>query len=133
MGTPFHNTPLEQAIYDVLCDITVFKIGDTYDSTDIANITKPHINPNLLNGISTEQFNHNVRQVLETRNNCMRNKYIYRYETGIPPKSNNFYNHLIRRDIATVKIDLNGMHGHNKYLFGCLLRNVINPLEKGLD
>lgn len=139
LDNSFHNTPLEQAIYDVLCDVNIFKVGFCDYSAQIAKIVKPHINSNLLNNISDKDFNNNVRQVLETRNNCIRNKYIYKYRDKLEkiphlfPNTtvSKYYNHLIRRDIATVKtiVPEKGSkgNGRNKYLFGCLLDDVAYP------
>lgn len=122
-----YNSPLQIAIYDVMCDTGVFEVGFVGKSIEIAEKIKPHIDSDLL---LYEDFNKNVRQILETRNNCARNKYIAKEEGQLESCTKEKYNHLIKRDIAVVKVDLKPPYGHNLYLFGCPVENIILPMEE---
>lgn len=125
-----YNTDLEQAIYKVICDEDIFDIGFNGTSAKIAEIVKPYIDPKLY---INKNFNNHVRQLLETRCNCIRNKYITKSKKVLKSHPNDFYNNLIIRDIAMVKKDLKKPHGHNLYIFGCSVSDVISPVDICLD
>lgn len=128
MSNRVHNTPLEKAIYEVICNEDIFEIGFKGTSAEIAEIVKPYIDLHLLIG---EDFENNVRQVLQ-RNNCIRNKYITNSKSELQEHPDDYYNDLIKRDIATIKINLVKPHGRNLYLFGCKVDDIVSPVDKDL-
>ncbi len=111
------NTELHRFIYNFLCDEQLFKVGDTFTSREVYDKLFEHINSiNAIvpNNPSKDDFYHTVRQVLQTRNNSVRNTN----------RNDYLANNAIIRDIGNVTISNQGQNGRSLYTFGCLYKNT---------
>ena len=103
------STKIQAAIYEILCDEDVFPIETFMYFRDIAKIIVPKIKqmPEFQD-MNPDNIEHNLSQVLQTRNNCIRNTNRHEYiQKG-----------AIVRDISSVMVSPK----RNKYCFGCLYK-----------
>ncbi len=106
------HTKIQDAIYDILCNYKYFKIGSQHNIKDIYKIVIPLIQSNLVfKDMEPDYIKHNIRQVIQTRSNSIRNKNYAKYNE----------NGLIKRDIASIIYEIKGKRHSNQYIFGCLL------------
>lgn len=106
------HTTIQDAIYDILCDYNRFPIGNRYDIKGIYKIVIPILQRNsCFVTLTQEDIKHNIRQVIQTRSNSIRNTNYCQYKSK----------GLIKRDIASVIYKINGKKHSNIYIFGCLL------------
>lgn len=101
-------TSLEKAIYEIMCDETIFPIGFRGYFKDIRDKIVPIIKTNdQFKQIDDEKISHSICQVLQTRNNSIRNTNYKDFQD----------NQSIIRDISSVRISQH----KNLYVFGCML------------